>query len=321
MAKMTLAGLTAFVAQYVTAAKQAGTWEATTDNLLKLIDKIGMQITLDGSFNDKLPELDGNDLPLGRTIEEWFIDLTLPQDFVNPTDVSFNAEDALKPYFPTVEDAAYSTTLGRKVIATSEPFNNMERAALTEGDAANMAAKIMERLTNSFTLYTYAQKKQLLGNFATKAVTAGRSAVIAAPADTETAEAFIKMIKEDVESASFASESTSLGGALIGAAPELTLFVKKGVMPTVEVDALAGAFHAENLAIPATIKVVDDFGNADSKIYALLADPRGVKLHRSYHVVRDQMNGLGDFVNFFDHSENTGFISKNTFVKAYKSQA
>lgn len=321
MAKMTLAALTAFVAQYVTAAKQAGAWEDTTDNLLKLIDKIGMQITLDGSFNDKLPELDGNDLPLGRTIEEWFIDLTLPQDFVKPTDAGFNAEDTLKPYFPTVEDAAYSTTLGRKVIATSEPFNNMERAALTEGDAANMAAKIMERLTNSFTLYTYAQKKQLLGNFATKAVTAGRSAVVAVPADTETAEAFIKLIKEDVESASFASENTSLGGALIGAAPELTLFVKKGVMPTVEVDALAGAFHAENLAIPATIKVVDDFGNADSKIYALLADPRGVKLHRSYHVVRDQMNGLGDFVNFFDHSENTGFISKNTFVKAYKSQA
>lgn len=321
MAKMTLAGLQAFVATYVAAAKQAAAWTESTDNLLKLIDKIGMQITLDGSFNDKLPELDGNDLPLGKTIEEWFIDLTLPQDFVDPTSGEFDATNTLKPYFPSVEDAAYSYTLGRKVIATSEPFNNMERAALTETDSANMAAKIMERLTNSFTLYTYAQKKQLLGNMATKAVTANRSLVIAAPADTETAEAFIKQIKTDVEAASFASENTSLGGTLIGAAPELTLYIKKGVMPTVEVDALAGAFHAENLAIPANIKVVDDFGNADAKIYAMLADPRGIKLHRSYHVVRDQMNGLGDFVNFFDHSENTGFISKNTFVKVYKSQA
>ncbi len=321
MAKMTLAGLQAFVATYVAAAKQAAAWSESTDNLLKLIDKIGMQITLDGTFNDKLPELDGNDLPLGKTIEEWFIDLTLPQDFVDPTSGDFDAANTLKPYFPSVEDAAYSYTLGRKVIATSEPFNNMERAALTETDSANMAAKIMERLTNSFTLYTYAQKKQLLGNMATKAVTAGRSAVVAAPVDTDTAEAFIKQIKTDVEAASFASENTSLGGALIGAAPELTLYIKKGVMPTVEVDALAGAFHAENLAIPANIKVVDDFGNADAKIYAMLADPRGIKLHRSYHVVRDQMNGLGDFVNFFDHSENTGFISKNTFVKVYKSQA
>ena len=321
MAKMTLAGLQEFVATYVAAAKQAAAWTESTDNLLKLIDKIGMQITLDGSFNDKLPELDGNDLPLGKTIEEWFIDLTLPQDFVDPASVSFDATSTLKPYFPSVEDAAYSYTLGRKVIATSEPYNNMERAALTEGDAANMAAKIMERLTNSYTLYTYAQKKQLLGNMATKAVTANRSMVIAAPADTQTAEAFIKQIKTDVEAASFASENTSLGGALIGAAPELTLYIKKGVMPTVEVDALAGAFHAENLAIPANIKVVDDFGNADSKIYAMLVDPRGIKLHRSYHAVRDQLNGIGDFVNFFDHSENTGFISKNTFVKAYKSQA
>lgn len=321
MAKMTLAGLQTFVASYVAAAKQAAAWTASTDNLLKLIDKIGMQITLDGSFNDKLPELDGNDLPLGKTIEEWFIDLTLPQDFVDPASVSFDATATLKPYFPSVEDAAYSYTLGRKVIATSEPFNNMERAALTETDSANMAAKIMERLTNSYTLYTYAQKKQLLGNMATKAVTANRSAVLAAPADTQTAEAFIKQIKTDVEAASFASENTSLGGALIGAAPELTLYIRKGVMPTVEVDALAGAFHAENLAIPANVKVVDDFGNADSKIYAMLVDPRGIKLHRSYHAVRDQLNGIGDFVNFFDHSENTGFISKNTFVKVYNSQA
>lgn len=321
MAKMTLAGLQAFVATYVAAAKQAATWTESTDNLLKLIDKIGMQITLDGSFNDKLPELDGNDLPLGKTIEEWFIDLTLPQDFVDPSTPDYDGSKALGFYFPAVEDCAYSYTLGRKVIATSEPFNNFERAALTETDSANMAAKIMERLTNSYTLYTYAQKKQLLGNMATKAVTAGRVTNIAAPSDTETSEAYIKQIKTDVEAASFATEGTSLGGTLIGSAPDLHLYVRRGIMPTVEVDAMAGAFHAENLAIPATIKVVDDFGNADPKIHSMLVDTRGIKLHRSYHVVRDQMNGLGDFVNFFDHSENTGFISKNTFVKVYKSQA
>ena len=70
MAKMTLSGLNTFVATYVDKAKQAGTWSASTNNIFGLIDKIGKQITIDGNFQDKLPEMDGEDLPFGKTIEE-----------------------------------------------------------------------------------------------------------------------------------------------------------------------------------------------------------------------------------------------------------
>ena len=61
---MTMSELEQFTKTYVAAAKQAGTWTASTDNLLKLQDKIGKQITLDGSFQDKLPEMSGDELPL-----------------------------------------------------------------------------------------------------------------------------------------------------------------------------------------------------------------------------------------------------------------
>ena len=298
MAKMTISGLATFVASYVTAAKQAGAWSATTDNIYDLVDKIGMQITLDGSFIDKLPELNGNDLPLGKTIEEWFVDLTLPEDY------EANGTNCLAPSYPAAEAPSYNYPLARKVIG-------------------NMVAKITQRLQDSYALYTYAQKKQLLANMIAKAETVGGNLVeqIAVPVDTLTSEAFIKQIKEDVETASFANEGHSLGGQLIGAAPELMLIVKKGVMPTVQVDALAGAFQAEQLAIPARVKVVDDFGNNSTGVFAMLIDPRGVKLHRGYHAIRENLNGLGDFMNYFDHSENTGFISKSTFVKVYKPAA
>lgn len=311
MAKMTVNGVQELAAAYVAAAKQAGAWNATTDNLYHLIDKIGLQIMLDGKFQDKLPELDGNDLPLGKTIEEYFIDLTLPTDF-DPTGAG-----AMKPSFPDTEEASYSYTLGRKKIATSEPINNVERAALTAQDAGNMTAKILERLANSYSLYTYAQKKQLIANLIAKAKTAGLIQTLAAPSDTATGEAAIKQIKADVETAQFATENTSLSKTLIGAAPELILFVKKGVMPSIEVDTMAGAFNEAKLAIPCRVKVVDDFGNADAKVWGVLCDPRGIKLHRGYHAIRTNVNGDGDFINYFDHSENTGFISKFTFVKVY----
>ena len=312
MAKMTIQGLETFVKTYVDQTKQAGAWVSSTDNLLKLQDKIGKQITLDGSFQDKLPELSGDDLPLGKSTEEYLISLTMPSEF-DPT-----GKDNDSPAYPTVEDVAYCYTLGRKKIKTSVPYDNVERAALTAEGAAEMTGKIMERIQNSESLYEYNLKKQLLANMVDKA--AGNATVVALPDTTENAEKAIIAIKKAVEDASFAHEGDSLTpGALIGASPELVLYVKKGFMPQVEVNAFAGAFNKADLAIPATIKVVDDIPCTDTKVWGLLIDPRGVKLHTGYKAMRSHENADGDFVNYTLHSEFTGFISKYTFVRVFKT--
>lgn len=313
MAKMTIEGLKTFVKTYVAAGKQAGAWVSSTDNLLKLQDKVGKQITLDGSFQDKLPEMSGDSLPLGKTIEEWFIDLTLPTDF------DATGKDNDKPAYPSIEDVAYCYTLGRKKIKTTEPYDNVERAALTPEDAANMTGKIMERLQNSESLYEYNLKKQLLANMVDKA--AGNAKVVALPNTTENAENAIIALKEAVEDASFAHEGDSLTStALIGASPELVLYVKKGFMPSVEVKAFAGAFQKEELAIPCTIKVVDDIPCTDTKVWGVMVDPRGIKLHPGYKAMRSHENADGDFINYVLHTEFTGFISKYTFVRVFKTE-
>ena len=317
MAKMTINGLVALAKSYVAAAKQAGAWNATTDNLYTAVDKIGKMIMLDGQFIDKLPELDGDELPLGKTIEEYFIDLTLPEAY---TDINTEGAKNEVPALPSIEECAYNYTLGREKIKTTVPYDNVERAALNQNDAANMIAKILERLGNSYEMFKFQAKKQLLGNAADKAVAANLVSTIAVPTDTTTGEAFIKAIKEEVEAASFAHEG-GLNGALIGAAPELVLYIKKGVMPSIEVDTMAGAFNEARLAIPARVKVVDDFGTmTNTNVFALLVDPRGIKLHRGYHAIRTATNADGDFVNYVDHSEHTGFISKNVYIKAFKAQ-
>lgn len=312
MAKITISDLQTFVRAYVATASQAGAWSATTDNLLGLIDKIGKQVTLQGNYQDKLPELDGDDLPYGKTIEEWFIDLIMPKDFDE------DGASTLAPSYPSFETPYYNYDLGKKTIKTTRPYDRIEKGAIDGSSASAMVASIMESLANSTSLYTYSVKKQLLGNMIGKAMS--RKAVLAIPTDTATGEAFIKAVKADVEIASFASESTSIGGQLIGAAPSLKLYVKKGVMPSIEVDTQAGAFNLDKIAIPCEVKVIDDFGSADSSIYALLVDPRGVKLHTGYRALRSQENAEGDFVNFDQHLRFTGFISPNVFVRYYATK-
>lgn len=141
---------------------------------------------------------------------------------------------------------------------------------------------------------------------------------LSAPTDTSSAEAFIKQLKKDVEVAEDVSEGHSLSGNTLGASGSLVLLVKQGVMPTLDVDAMAGAFHLEKISLPAETIVIKDFGSDSSNVYAMLVDSRSVRLHNSYRAVRENMNGSGDFLNLFLHTENTAHYSRNTFVKIYR---
>lgn len=328
MAKMTLESLKTFATGYVAAAQQAGAWQETHNNLYKVLDKVGKMITLDGEFQDSLPELSGDDLPLGKTIEEYFIDLTMPVDFKAPDNSGTGyAEAALKPYLPDTEEPAYSYSLGRKVLPTTIPYDNVERGAVNAEAAGNMIAKVSEKFADSGSLYRYALKKQLIGNMITKAITVDAEegkivSTIAKPVDTATGEAFIKEVKTIKENFEFANEGNCLSKALIGKTPEanLMLYIKKGVLPSLEVDTLTGAYHLDKIAIPCRVKVVDDFGSADEKVFAVMLDSRGIKLHKDYLTTKPQENAFSDFVNLFEHSEYTGFISKFTAVHVFKAE-
>ena len=141
--------------------------------------------------------------------------------------------------------------------------------------------------------------------------------VIAIPTDEASGSAFIKKIKQDVEIASDMSEGYSLNGNCLGASNGLALIIKQGVIPSLEVDTIAGAFNKDSLAMGVDTIVVKDFGD-DNQAFAVLVDKRALRLHQGYKAVRENLNGSGDFLNMFLHIEYTAHISKNTFVKVYK---
>jgi hypothetical protein len=144
---------------------------------------------------------------------------------------------------------------------------------------------------------------------------------LAQPIDDTTGEKFVEQVKKDVEIASDFSEGHSLNGNTLGATPEdgLVLLVKQGIMPNLEVYTQAGAFHQDKVALPTKVIALPDFGNADSDIYAVLLDQRGVRLFNSYRAVRNNENGQGDFMNLYFHTENSVHVSRNSFVKVYKA--
>lgn len=311
---MTLAQIKQAVSAYIDETKVLGSWVESKNNLAELIDKIAKTVTIDGLFADKLPQFDGEELPLGKTIEEYFQDLAVVADYDE------NGENALAPSYPTYQDPVYSYTLGRKVIKTTLKYNEYERAFNSEAEFNTIVNMVIKRLYDTYAVFKYNVKKEMLATLIDIAAP-GVKTVLALPTDAETGEAFIKDVKASVEEAQFVSEGHCLNqGATIGAAEGLLLIVKKGIKPALEVQVEAGAFQVDKLAVPAEIVVVDDFGDDETGAYAILMDRRMARLHPTYTAVREQLNAAGDFMNYFLHTESTAFISKNTYVKIYSER-
>ena len=160
MAKLSLAELKTAVASYVASNKVANpSFTETRNNIVGLLDKIGKIVQLDTSFFDKLPELDGEFLSYGKTVEEYYQDLILAVDYNQDNDGS----RALKFYSPTYRPVCYSYSLGKKVIPTSIPNNNIERAVHNEGQFVDIVATQEKRLSDSKAAWKYQVKREMIG--------------------------------------------------------------------------------------------------------------------------------------------------------------
>ena len=317
MATLTKEQLQTLAGQYVVATKQLqSTFTPTVDDFTKCVTKIGKMVSVYMPIVDRLGELSGDQLPFGQTIEEVMNNDFLPSKF-EYVDQSGkrNARRA------TFAEAVYSYPLDEQIFELGVPRTQFQRVSLGQQSFSDLVSNTLSTLDSSYNAWNYASKRQLIGNMATEA--AKKPALVssmAKPTDTTTGEAFIKKVKELGEIAKDMNDH-NLAGHTCGAAPSLKLYIKQGVIPSLQVDCMAGAFSQEALAVPAEIKTVLDFGTADESIYAILVDPRGIKLHDDINVVTTDYDGYMNQDNFWRHLQQTGFISKFAFIHVFKQPA
>ena len=320
MADFTIAELGEAAKAYVDATKQLqGTFTPTVDDFTKTVCKIGEMKTLYLPHVDKLPEMNGNNLPFGETIEEFMVNDFLPETFTYESGAAKkNAKRA------TFDQAVYSYALPEQLWELGVPRSQFQRVSIGQRSFTDLVSSTLMTLDSSANAWNYAAKRRLLGNAATEAAKiAGLKTELAKPSDTASGEKFIKAVKECVEIASDMNNG-NLAQHTAAAAPSLTLYIKQGVIPSLEVDTMAGAFNEAKLAIPAKIKTVLDFGEVESEdtgIYAILVDDRAIKLHDDILMVTSDYDGRMNQDNFFRHQKQTGFISKYGYIHVFKQPA
>ena len=314
---LTLDTLKTAAAAYVDATKQLqSAFKPTVDDFTKCVTKIGKMATLYLPIADKLPELDGDNLPYGQIIEEYMVDSFTPEKFVYTDKAGKrNARRA------TFADAVYSYPLDEQIFELGVPRTQFQRVSIGQQSFSDLVTTTISTMDSSANAWNYASKRQLIGNMATEAAKNSKLvSAIAKPTDTATGEAFIKKVKELAEIAKDMNDH-NLAGHVCGAAPSLKLYVKQGVIPSLDVDTMSGCFQLDKLAMPAEIKTILDFGDADASIYAILVDERGIKLHDDINIVTTDYDGYMDQDNFWRHIQSTGFLSKFAFVHVFKQNA
>lgn len=317
MADFTIAALEQAAKNYVDATKQLqGTFTPTVDDFTKTVCKIGEMKTLYLPHVDKLPELNGDNLPFGETIEEFMVNDFLPETFTYVDGApKKNAKRA------TFAEAVYSYALPEQLWEVGVPRTQFQRVSLGQRSFTDLVSSTLMTLDSSANAWNYAAKRRLLGNAAKAAVTAGLVSIKAKPDNTADGEQFIKEVKKCVEIASDMNDS-NLAKHTAAAAPSLTLYIKQGVIPSLEVDTMAGAFNKAELAIPAKVKTVLDFGEIageDAGVYAILVDDRAIKLHDDILMVTSDYDGRMNQDNFYRHQKQTGFISKYGYIHVFKN--
>ena len=156
--RTTLKQIYTIVEEYIVGNKIASPeFTPTASEFTGILDKIGRQVLIySGSFYDALPELDGEFLPLGKTIEEVHSDLKKP--------IPYDAEgtNTLARRKAGYRQSYYSYAQPRLTIPNTIPFNVFEQASLDQSGFISLVQDNIKTFNDSIAMAKYGRKKKLM---------------------------------------------------------------------------------------------------------------------------------------------------------------
>lgn len=177
-------------------------------------------------------------------------------------------------------------------------------------DDANNVYVVRKKITNGTTLENAIAAGQL--------VKLDLATTMAVPTDATTGEAFIKSVKDYVAKFMKPRSGFSLNGNIAGKGT-YKLYVKEGILPSIEVDTMAGAFNQDKLAFGVPVVEVTDFGD-NANVFAMLVDTRGIRVSNVEKIATSDKNGEGAFVNYYIHERPLAHWSPNVKVHVWNKQ-
>jgi len=265
-----------------------------------LVNLIGLQFVSGFNYSNKFASLKGEPITYGDTIEDIYVD-AVPADAYNAADDNPHSQkhsDGVTSSRPDIK-ALFHTIDRELVYKQTINDNRLRRAFKAEFGLDGLIQGIFSSMQGSKELDEYIMTKEMIAaNYAN----ATSDAIIPVTNDDNFAWNALNEIKRLSSDISYASRKyNKLASMQFTPKSEQVLVIQKDVKRNIDMNVLAGRPNLENLQLDIEVIEVDDFNENVNKIFAVILDKRGIRIHDALNTQESIRNPAALSTNYFLH--------------------
>lgn len=276
--------------------------------LVNLVDRIGPVIVRNVSLTNPLKKFKKGEVPLGRTIEEIFTDITKGAKY-DP----YDAENTVfKRTIPNVKTLYHERNRQDRYDQTISQ-EQLKTAFVSWGAFDNFVVSTLNAVYNTAEVEEYEYMKMLIDNYYAK----GFFTVVnlTAPTTETAAKEFIKKARAIAERMTMPQGSREFNSLAVRTRcdmNDLHIFMTPELKAELDVDVMASAFNISRADLIGNITLVDGFGSLG--LEAVIVDKEFFQVYDNLYQMETIRNPKGLYWNSFLHVWQT--LSTSRFANA-----
>lgn len=294
-----------------------------------LVNKIGLTVIKNKSYENPLKAFQRGDLPVGQTIEEIFIDIVNAKTYTEQP--SEDLADVFEINKPNVQ-ARYHVVNSQLVYPITISKANLLQAFSNVAYFEDFVSKIFESVYASAELDEFLQTKALIQNYATAPEEEGGDAVnrfydveVDEIVDETSAKNFARVVRKYSNDLTYMKSDFNYAGVVTHTPKQdQVLLIDTNADAYLDVDVLAYAFNMNRANVEDIVGkkvVLDDFGGDENdNTIGLLVDRDWFMIYNQLYEIQEQDNALHLYFNRFLHVwkcySTSQFANAIRFVKS-----
>jgi hypothetical protein len=276
--------------------------------ITSLVDRIGLVVIRQASLSNPLSKFKKGKMPLGRTIEEIFTDITKSKKY-DPEDAE---NTVFKREIPNVKTLFHERNRQDFYEQTIQD-DSLKTAFVSWGNFESFISGIINAIYNSAEVEEYEYMKLIVDNYYSKGLF---TVVKVNKPDTETTtREFVKKVRATARKMSLPSGSREFNALAVRTRTDMNdlhLLIDADLESELDVDVLAKAFNMDKTTFLGHITVIDGF--ASEGLEAVLIDYDWYMVYDNLLKLETIRNPKGLYWNYFYHVWQT--MSASRFANA-----
>lgn len=281
--------------------------------ITSLVDRISLVVMKRVSLKNHLAKFKKGQLPLGRKIEEIYVDITTEQMY-DPEEAE---QTVFKREIPDVKTLFHERNRQGFYKQTIQD-SSLASAFTSWGTFDNFVSQIINAIYNSSEVDEFKYMKLLIENYFSKGLFT--TVKVLPPTDATSAQEFVKKLRVHAKKMTLPTGSRNYNAMAVHtrtAMEDLHLIIDADLEATLDVDVLAKAFNMDKTDFVGNVTVIDGF--ASSGLEAVLVDKDWFMVYDTLHKMETIRNPQGLYWNYFYHVWQVLSVSRFANAVAFVS--